>query len=125
MGSEGGSVVPLFLLVGLFAMMYFLVIRPNQQRRRQMQQMQETLQPGAEVITIGGLYGTVVDLDAESVTLEVAPGVTNRYARAAIGRTTERATAAGVVPDEPGTAAGDPLDDPAREPRRPEDPAGR
>ncbi len=90
-GSGGSSMLPLLLLVGLFALMYFMVIRPQSQRRKQMQQMQKSIEAGTKVITIGGLYGTVVEIDDESVTLEVAPGVTNRYARAAIGK---------VLPDD-------------------------
>ena len=86
-GSSGGnSLLPLVLLVGLFALMYFMVIRPQSQRRKHMQQMQQSITVGSEVLTIGGLYGTVVAMDDDSVTLEVAPGVTNRYARAAIGK---------------------------------------
>lgn len=86
-GSSGGnSLLPLVLLVGLFALMYFMVIRPQSQRRKQMQSMQQSVTVGSEVLTIGGLYGTVVAMDDDSVTLEVAPGVTNRYARAALGK---------------------------------------
>jgi preprotein translocase subunit YajC len=87
-GSSGGgsSLLPLLLLVGLFALMYFMVIRPQSQRRKQMQQMQHAVTVGSSVLTIGGLYGTVVAVDDESVTLEVAPGITNRYSRGAIGK---------------------------------------
>lgn len=124
MGGEGGGIVPLLLLVGLFVVWYFFLIRPNQQRRRQLVQMQESLTPGAEVITTSGLYGTVVDLGPDSVTLEVAPGVTNRYVRAAIGRIS--APEAGPAgPDGDSRPAVDRLDDAPREPGRPEDPAGR
>jgi preprotein translocase subunit YajC len=84
--SGGGSFLPLLMIVLLFAVMYFMMIRPQQKRRREAQQMQSTLAPGAEVVTIGGLYGTVVETDAETVTLEAAPGVHVRYARPAIAR---------------------------------------
>lgn len=84
--SGGNSFLPMLLLVGLLALMYFMVIRPQSQRRKQMQRMQESLAVGSSVLTIGGLYGTVVAVDDESVTLEVAPGVTNRYARGAIAK---------------------------------------
>jgi preprotein translocase subunit YajC len=70
----------------IFAAMYFLMIRPQQRRRREMEAMQSAIGPGDEILTIGGLYGTVMAVDDESVTLEVAPGVTNRYARGAISR---------------------------------------
>jgi preprotein translocase subunit YajC len=73
-------------MVGLLFVLYLVVIRPQSRKRKQMQEMQQTVGEGSEVLTIGGLYGTVVGTDDESVTLEVAPGVTNRYARGAIGR---------------------------------------
>ena len=82
----GSSLMPLLMIVLLFGVMYFMMIRPQQKRRREAQQMQSTLAPGAEVVTIGGLYGTVVDTDTETVTLEAAPGVHVRYARQAIAR---------------------------------------
>ncbi len=91
--SGGNTFLPILLLFGLLALMYFMVIRPQSQRRKQMQQMQESVAVGASVVTIGGLYGTVVGLDDESITLEVAPGVTNRYARGAIAKILSEAEA--------------------------------
>ncbi|HET8682961.1 MAG TPA: preprotein translocase subunit YajC [Micromonosporaceae bacterium] len=83
----GGSTVSLLLMMGLiFGAMYFLMIRPQQKRRRQVESMQSGLGIGDEVVTIGGLYGTVTDITDETVSLEVAPGVTTRYARGAVSR---------------------------------------
>ena len=86
-GSSGGGSLQLFVMMALlFGAMYFFLIRPQQKRRREMESMQSTLGVGSEVVTIGGLYGTVTDVDDDTVTLEVAPGVTNRYARQAVSR---------------------------------------
>ncbi|MGH3738138.1 MAG: preprotein translocase subunit YajC [Micromonosporaceae bacterium] len=85
-GGSGGGLLP-FLMIGLIiAAMYFFMIRPQQRQRRQTQEMQSKLGVGDQVITIGGLYGTVVEADDEAVTLEVAPGVTNKYLRGAVSR---------------------------------------
>jgi preprotein translocase subunit YajC len=86
--ASGGSssFLPLLMIVLLFGVMYFMMIRPQQKRRRDAQQMQSTLGQGSEVVTIGGLYGTVVSSDDETVTLEAAPGVHVRYARQAIAK---------------------------------------
>jgi preprotein translocase subunit YajC len=85
--SQGGGNYTLFILMGLMLVaMYFLMIRPQQRRRREVEAMQSAISPGDQILTIGGLYGTVQAIDDESVTLEVAPGVTNRYARGAIGK---------------------------------------
>jgi preprotein translocase subunit YajC len=78
------------MIVLLFGVMYFMMIRPQQRRRREAQQMQSSLGPGDEVVTIGGLYGTVVGLDDETITLEVSPGVNARYARGAIARVVQQ-----------------------------------
>jgi preprotein translocase subunit YajC len=85
-GSAGGSFgvwIPLLLLL---AVAYFLLIRPQQRRRREVESLQSTLGPGDEVVTVAGLYGKVVAVEDKIVTIEVAPGVTNRYARQAIGQ---------------------------------------
>jgi preprotein translocase subunit YajC len=95
--NGGGSFLPLLLMVGLLLVMYLVVIRPQSRKRKEMQSMQQSIDVGSDVLTIGGLYGRVVGSDADSVTLEVAPGVTNRYARGAIGR---------VVPAEESGASG-------------------
>src|SRR6185369_121853 len=75
--------LPILLLVVAF---YFLLIRPQGKRRREALELQSKIGPGDEVQTVGGLYGTVTDVDDESVTLEAAPGVQLRFVRAAIAK---------------------------------------
>jgi preprotein translocase subunit YajC len=90
--SGGGSfLVTLLPLILLFGVMYFLMIRPQQRRRREAQELQSRLGAGDEVVTIGGLYGTIVEADDETVILETSPGVHARYARPAIARVVSRA----------------------------------
>jgi preprotein translocase subunit YajC len=95
----GASLTPLLFLALLFGVMYFLMIRPQQKRRREAQQMQAGIGPGDEIVTIGGLYGTVTGVDDDTVTLEVAPGVHARYARGAIARVVD-ATPKAATPVE-------------------------
>ncbi|MEU0565369.1 preprotein translocase subunit YajC [Nonomuraea sp. NPDC005983] len=78
-----GSILPLILLVVVF---YFLLIRPQRKRQQEAAQMQNSLTPGARVMTTTGLFGTVVAVDNEDVILEVAPGIETRWVKAAIGR---------------------------------------
>src|SRR5690606_41714386 len=77
-GSGAGGFLPILMIMLLFGVMYFMMIRPQQKRRREAEQMQASLAPGDEVVTIGGLYGTVTGVDDETVTLEVAPGEIGR-----------------------------------------------
>ena len=97
----GGSFTPLLLIVLLFGVMYFMMIRPQQKRRREAQQMQSALGTGDEIVTIGGLHGTVVDVADDVVTVEISPGVNVRFARPAIAKVVKQETAAVVADDEP------------------------
>ncbi|MBI4259042.1 MAG: preprotein translocase subunit YajC [Actinobacteria bacterium] len=77
------SLAPLLLI---FVAMYFLMIRPQQRRARAQRELVASIDIGDEVITIGGMYGTVTDLDDESVTVEVAAGTSIRLVKSAIAR---------------------------------------
>lgn len=83
--SDGGSLLfPLLMIGGLFLIFYFLLIRPNRRRRQVVERLQSGLSVGDEVMTSGGLYGTVAELDEKTVILETSEGVYSRYARGAI-----------------------------------------
>lgn len=64
---------PLFLaqMVGIFAIFYFLVLRPMQKQKKETQSMLENLKKGDVVVTNGGLVGTVVDLNPEDNTIVI------------------------------------------------------
>jgi preprotein translocase subunit YajC len=108
-GTSGGSFLPLLLIIVFIAGMYFLMIRPQQRRARDLQQMQSTVGPGAEVMTGSGIYGTVVEVDEEEgvIHLEIAPDVTIRVARAAVARVISGAEAV----EEDVTEVDDAVDD--------------
>ena len=81
----GGFLVPLALM---FAIMYFLVIMPQQRQRKKMQAMLGALKTGDKVITNSGIYGTINGIDGDSVILKISaePQVKIRVARAAIAQ---------------------------------------
>jgi preprotein translocase subunit YajC len=87
--SSGGSLLsllfPLVLLGGVF---YFLLLRPNRTRQRQQQSLLESLKVGDEVMTAGGIFGTLKDIDEEddTVTVEIAPGTEVRMLRRGIAQ---------------------------------------
>ena len=85
--GAGNSFTTILFLLLLFGVVYFLMIRPQQKRRREAQTMQSQLGPGDQIVTIGGLHGTIVSIDDDVATLEVAPGVQVKFARPAIART--------------------------------------
>jgi preprotein translocase subunit YajC len=84
--QPGGGFAVWIMLALVFGGMYFLMIRPQQRRRREAEAMQSRIGPGDEVVTIGGLYGIVRSVDDETVLLEIAPEIVTRYARPAISR---------------------------------------
>jgi preprotein translocase subunit YajC len=84
--SSGSGLAPLLLLVLMGAFFYFLLIRPQQRRARAQRELIQSIDVGDEVMTIGGLYGTVRAVEDGRVTLEVAPGVDLMFAKSAIAR---------------------------------------
>ena len=78
---SGGFLV---LLVVMFGFLYFLLIRPQRQQQRKHAELLGSLKPGDEVVTAGGIYGEVVQLDAERVMLEVDEDVRIAVARRSI-----------------------------------------
>ena len=71
----------LALLVGIF---YFILIRPQKKRVAQHQQLIDSLDVGDEIVTIGGLYGRIEEMNDDDVRLEVSPGTTLRFMKSAI-----------------------------------------
>ena len=74
----------LIFILFLFAILYFLMWRPQQRRVRAMQALQSSLQLGDEIITSAGFLGTIRRFDGEVVTIELSPGVEARVNRRAI-----------------------------------------
>ena len=85
--------ISLIVIAGLLIVMWLVLIRP--QRRRQLKQadLLSSLEPGVEIVTAGGLYGTVVDVDedGDEIQLAIAPDTVVRVAKRAV---------AAVMPDE-------------------------
>jgi len=77
------SLLPILLIGVVF---YFLLIRPQQRRAKAQRELTQTTDVGDEVVTIGGLFGVVREVDDDSVLLEVAPGTELRFLRSAIAR---------------------------------------
>src|SRR5918998_3921594 len=86
----------LFVLILMFAMMYLLLIRPQRQQQRRQQEMLDNLKVGDEVITVGGIYGDVTEVQPDRIGLEVSEDVEIEVAKRAI---------ASVVPQEDAAAA--------------------
>ena len=65
----------LIMMVAIFAIMYFFMIRPQNKKQKEIQNFRKNLQVGQEVITAGGIYGKVKEVEDNVIVLEIASGV--------------------------------------------------
>ena len=82
--QQQGSAMPMLLMmVAIFAIMWFFMIRPQQKKQKEIRNCQNSLQEGARVVTGGGVYGTVKRIDVANniIELEIAKGVVIRVDR--------------------------------------------
>jgi preprotein translocase subunit YajC len=90
--SAPGGMMTFLPLILIMVVFYFLLILPAQRRQKKTQQMLQALKNGDKVITNGGIYGTVVGLEDDTVQLRVADQVKIKLSRNAI---------VGLQPDSP------------------------
>jgi len=91
-----------FIIIIAFLLLWLIVVRPQRKRQSRQQQMLSELRVGDEVLTAGGIFGTVSRLDEDEVTVEIAPKTEVRVARRAIAAVTSE--------PEPGETAGETAD---------------
>lgn len=77
-GTGGFDISFLIMIIAIFAIMYFFMIRPQQKRQKEIQKFRNSLAVGSQVVTYGGVHGTIRTIDEAkgTVKLEVAQGVT-------------------------------------------------
>jgi preprotein translocase subunit YajC len=103
-GASGGSGI-LFIIIIAFLLLYLLFVRPQKRRQNEQQQMISELRVGDEVLTVGGIYGTISQLDDDRVTVEIAPNLEVQVSRRAIAGVTRE-------PDEPEVEESDEAEEP-------------
>ena len=74
-GFDGSFMI---MMVAIFAIMYFFMIRPQNKKQKEIQNFRNNLQMGQDVITAGGIYGTVKEVHEASLLIEVDSNVTLR-----------------------------------------------
>ena len=104
-GASGGGGGFFLLLIIAFGVLWFVLIRPQKRRQLEQQKMHNRLEVGDEVVTAGGIYGTITAVEDDDVLVRIAPELVVKVARRAIG---------GVVRPEP---------EPEGEPEEPADSA--
>ena len=77
-------------LIIIFAIFYFILIRPQQQRQKKHKEMLESLKVGDKIVTIGGIYGVIRDIKGDVFTLEISKDIKINTTRNAIGSKREK-----------------------------------
>jgi preprotein translocase subunit YajC len=95
-GDMVSSLTSMLPFVGIFAAMYFLMIRPQTKKQKEHRAMIDALAKGDEVATVGGLLGKVTHLGDGYITLELAQGVQVQLQRAAIVQVLLKGTIASI-----------------------------
>ena len=76
--AQGGGLSFWLMIVAMIAIMYFFMWRPESKRRKQMENFRNNLQKGQKIITAGGIYGTIKEIQPTSLLIEVDSNVTLR-----------------------------------------------
>ena len=85
-GAAGGGSMMWIMLIAMFVIMYFFMIRPQNKQRKELQRFRDNLAVGQEIVTAGGIHGVIKSIDEvdNTVTVEVATGVKVKFSKSAI-----------------------------------------
>ena len=76
-----GSVIVIVLLVALF---WLFIVRPQRRQAAEQRELIESLEPGDEIVSAGGLYGVITEIDGDELHVEIADGLVVRMAKGAV-----------------------------------------
>lgn len=90
-GQDGGSsmVSTLVMFGAIFAIFYFMIIRPQQKRAKEKAKLISGIQKGDKVVTLSGIHGTVDTVEDKTVLVKVADNVKMKFEKSAIGVVTQ------------------------------------
>lgn len=83
--AQGGGYQGIIMMVVIFAIFYFIMIRPQQKKMKEHKKMLEAIKKGDEVVTAGGIYGTVEGVNPDTLTVKIAEGVKVKITRGSVG----------------------------------------
>lgn len=84
-GESSGSAIASFIpFILIFVLFYFLILRPQQKQNRQRQEMLKNVKRGDRVLSSGGIYGKVVNVNENDLTVEIAKGINVQMTRSGI-----------------------------------------
>ena len=77
--AGGGNFSMIIMMVAIFAIMYFFMIRPQQKKQKEIMNFRNNLTVGQEVVTAGGIYGKIKELDVTTVTLDISVSIVSSF----------------------------------------------
>ncbi|MFZ2324277.1 MAG: preprotein translocase subunit YajC [Ignavibacteriaceae bacterium] len=84
--AGGGSLISTLIMFGaIFAIFYFMIIRPQQKKAKEREKLLSNLEKGDKIITSGGVHATIIGLEEKTALIEIAPNVKVKIERSAIG----------------------------------------
>lgn len=96
MDSTGSAYTPLIFLFTFMLLLYFMSIRPQQKRAKELQNMMDSLEKGDEVIAASGILGKVKEIKGDYVAIEVSDNITFKLQRNAISNVLPKGTIASI-----------------------------
>lgn len=91
-GAQGESSFSLIMIVAIFVLFYFMLIRPQNKRAKEHRELTEKLKKGDEIITSGGMLGKVVSLEEQYIKVNIADGVEVTMQRGAVSTVLPKGT---------------------------------
>ena len=82
--AQGGGAMMWVMMALIFVVMWFFMIRPQRKQQKELQKFRDSLKKGDKIVTIGGIYGTVVEVKDATVLVEVDNGVKMRFSKQAL-----------------------------------------
>lgn len=82
--QQGGGWQMIFMLVALFAVFYFFMVRPQQKKQKEIQKFRDSLTNGAKIVTSGGIHGTIKDVKDNYFLVTIADGVNVRVEKSMV-----------------------------------------
>jgi preprotein translocase subunit YajC len=99
-------VLELLPLVGIALLFWLFIIRPASRRQKELGRMQSSLSVGDDIVLTSGVYGTVREIEDGHVFVDIAPGVTIKVARGAVGTIAAKVDEPDPTDEQPGTVPG-------------------
>ena len=82
--AQGSAMSSLLMIVAMIAIFYFVMIRPQNKKQKEIKRQREAMKNGDRVVTAGGIHGKIRDIKDATVLIEVAPGVSLKIDKASV-----------------------------------------